>query len=266
MGIKAIADSYFQRYSHKQIDSLAGLLADQAIYEDPLKEYVGKQEVLDGLKSYFGNIGHLDYRVARSFVSGKFVMYQGMVAFQFSEAEFGAGEGMFDYLTAFGVSLKLEQGLVVRHVDYIDMEAFDRQRESQLNKGVHKGVTTRLSLEEEVRQTLNDYMDGIYKNEPRLIERSVRADLFKRGFTWSDEGYYCEESMSYQGLLAFVTSFRDHPENPRKDITVFEVNDQTASSKVETWWGVDYMLLARKDGKWQVVEVLWQDRKDNKSS
>ena len=34
--------------------------------------------------------------------------------------------------------------------------------------------------------------------------------------------------------------------------------DQTATVKLVAQWGVDYMHLARYDGRWKVVNVLWQ--------
>ena len=264
MSIRAVADAYFERYRHKHIAELAPYLAEQAVYEDSLEYFAGKQELLTGLAAYFENIGHLNYRVSRSFVSGKFVMYQGMVAFQFSEAQFEGEARLFDYLTAFGVSIKVEHDKVVHHIDFIDMQAFDRQRESQLAHGAGRPAVVSHDAEAEVRAVLNTYIDGIYNCDPVAIERSVRPDLFKLGYELQAGGYYREERMTYQGLLQFVTSFSDHPEQPRREITVYEVNQQTACAKIEFWWGVDYMLLARLDGKWRVVEVLWQDRPEYK--
>ena len=34
--------------------------------------------------------------------------------------------------------------------------------------------------------------------------------------------------------------------------------DQTASIKLVAEWGVDYMHLAKFDGKWMIVNMLWQ--------
>jgi hypothetical protein len=36
------------------------------------------------------------------------------------------------------------------------------------------------------------------------------------------------------------------------------VLDQTATARLEAYWGVDYMHLARYEGKWKIVQVLWQ--------
>ena len=34
--------------------------------------------------------------------------------------------------------------------------------------------------------------------------------------------------------------------------------DQTASVKVVAWWGIDYLLMGKYDGKWMISHVLWQ--------
>jgi hypothetical protein len=48
------------------------------------------------------------------------------------------------------------------------------------------------------------------------------------------------------------------PANAPKDITVFDVQDQTASAKLTAWWGTDYLLLAKENGRWMITHVLWQ--------
>ena len=44
----------------------------------------------------------------------------------------------------------------------------------------------------------------------------------------------------------------------RMRITVYDVLDQTATAKLVAEWGIDYMHLAKFDGKWMIVNVLWQ--------
>ena len=34
--------------------------------------------------------------------------------------------------------------------------------------------------------------------------------------------------------------------------------DQTAVAKVYAWWGTDYLTMARYEGEWKIVQVLWQ--------
>ena len=48
------------------------------------------------------------------------------------------------------------------------------------------------------------------------------------------------------------------PSDAPKEIVVLDVLDQTATAKLTASWGVDYFHLAKYDGRWQIVHVLWQ--------
>jgi hypothetical protein len=39
---------------------------------------------------------------------------------------------------------------------------------------------------------------------------------------------------------------------------VLDVLDQTASAKIVAMWGIDYMHLAKYDGRWQIINIVWQ--------
>ncbi len=43
-----------------------------------------------------------------------------------------------------------------------------------------------------------------------------------------------------------------------KKVEVLDYQDQTASAKLNAWWGTDYILLAKYNGKWMITNVLWQ--------
>ena len=48
------------------------------------------------------------------------------------------------------------------------------------------------------------------------------------------------------------------PVGAPKEITVYDVQDQTANAKLTAWWGTDYLLLAKESGRWMIIAVLWQ--------
>jgi hypothetical protein len=43
-----------------------------------------------------------------------------------------------------------------------------------------------------------------------------------------------------------------------KKIEIYEVSDRTAAAKLTAHWGIDYMHLAKYDGRWMIINVLWQ--------
>jgi hypothetical protein len=115
---------------------------------------------------------------------------------------------------------------------------------------------------EGVRAAVLDYVEGIYEVDASRIERSVHPELAKRGFfVKRGETGYSSSVMTFQQLVDLAKSYnkdgrvkRDAP----KEIVIFDVSDQTASAKLTAVWGIDYIHLAKYDGKWKFVNVLWQ--------
>ena len=69
--------------------------------------------------------------------------------------------------------------------------------------------------------------------------------------------------MTFAELLELSKRYNEDgkmPENAPKEVTVFDVQEQIATAKLTAWWGTDYMHLAKYDGKWMIVNILWQTR------
>jgi Putative lumazine-binding len=118
------------------------------------------------------------------------------------------------------------------------------------------------SDKEAVRQAALDYVEGLYTADPSRIERSVHRNLTKRGF-WrepADTAYKPESVMTFDQLMKLTASWNKDGKRDTsiKEVVVFDVLDQTASAKVIAMWGIDYMQLAKYDGRWQIINILWQ--------
>ncbi len=116
---------------------------------------------------------------------------------------------------------------------------------------------------EAVRQAVLDYVEGIYNVQPERIERSVSPNLAKVGFYRppTETAYRPPRPMAFQQLVEIAKTYNKDgklPKDAKKDIAIYEVLDQTASVKLTAEWGIDYMHLAKIDGKWMIVNVLWQ--------
>ena len=114
-----------------------------------------------------------------------------------------------------------------------------------------------------VEEAVLDYVEGIYLADPARIEQSVSPNLTKFGYWRRDSSSeYAESPMTYQELydLAAKWNANGHvdPETAPKEIVVLDVLDKTASAKLTADWGVDYLQLAKIDGKWMIINVLWQ--------
>src|SRR4028119_212941 len=115
---------------------------------------------------------------------------------------------------------------------------------------------------EAVRQAALDYVESIYEVDPARAERSVHPDLAKRGFSvGKGETAYTPNAMTFTQLVELAKTYNKNgriPKDAPKEVVVYEVSDQTASAKVTASWGIDYLHLAKYDGKWKIINILWQ--------
>lgn len=108
-----------------------------------------------------------------------------------------------------------------------------------------------------------DYVEGFYEGDSTKHARSIMPEVYKYGY-WipRDSARYQGERMTWAEFNAYTNRVRASkrfaaPTAP-KDIAIFDVLDQTASAKLTAYWGVDYLLLAKRDGRWMVSHVIWQ--------
>jgi hypothetical protein len=115
---------------------------------------------------------------------------------------------------------------------------------------------------EAVKQAVLDYVEGIYTVDASRIERSVHPELAKRGFfVKKGETAYSSDVMTFQQLVDLAKTYNKSgrvPKDAPKEVVIFDISDQTASAKLTAVWGIDYIHLAKYDGKWKFVNVLWQ--------
>ena len=113
-----------------------------------------------------------------------------------------------------------------------------------------------------VRQAALDYVEALYEVDTSRVVRSVHPALTKYGYYRAD-GTYRGGAMTYDELKQLALRWnrdprRVDPETAVKEVVVFDVLDKTASAKVVAHWGVDYMHLAKVDGRWLIRNILWQ--------
>ncbi len=114
-----------------------------------------------------------------------------------------------------------------------------------------------------VRRAVLDYVEGFYEGDSTKLVRSIRPEVYKYGF-WipRDSSRYAGEQMQWGEFHAYANRVKANkrfaPPTAPKDIVLFDVLDQTASAKLTASWGVDYLLLAKYDGRWMITHVLWQ--------
>lgn len=115
-----------------------------------------------------------------------------------------------------------------------------------------------------IEQAVLDYVEGVYTADTTRIYRSVHPTLVKRG-TWYDrqQGDYIPlQEMSFQQLVDLTKAWNSDgsqaDENSIREVTIYDVQDKTAAAKLTAVWGTDYFHLAKLDGRWYIMNVLWQ--------
>ena len=113
------------------------------------------------------------------------------------------------------------------------------------------------------RRAALDYLEGFYEGSPDKIRRGVHPEVVKYGFYRPDgaEGYQ-GTGMTFEEMIGFAENVRDEGSQPGpdapKEVILLDVQDQIAVAKVVAWWGSDYLQMAKYNGEWKVMHVVWQ--------
>ena len=114
---------------------------------------------------------------------------------------------------------------------------------------------------EAIRQTALDYIEGWYEGNAERMERALHPDLAKRIVNTNSQGRSQLGQMSAMGLVQGVKrgGGKDTPkERQQKDVTILDVFGNAASVKIVASDWVDYLHVAKFNGRWVIVNVLWE--------
>jgi hypothetical protein len=112
-----------------------------------------------------------------------------------------------------------------------------------------------------IEKAILNYVEAFYEADTSKAYESVAPYIAKRGY-YTQNGELKEATMSFEQLINLSKRWKENQnitaDSPKK-ITVFEILDKTASAKVEAKWGTDYFHLGKVNGKWIIINVLWQE-------
>ncbi|MDC6367514.1 MULTISPECIES: nuclear transport factor 2 family protein [Flavobacteriaceae] len=115
----------------------------------------------------------------------------------------------------------------------------------------------------EIKQVALDYIESQHNANPEQFERAAHPRMVKRTF-WTDKKTgkeYLRETFTDAMILLAETYNQEgdkFPENPKKEVIILDIYDKTASVKLIADDWIDYMHIVKLNGKWQLVNVLWQ--------
>lgn len=125
-------------------------------------------------------------------------------------------------------------------------------------------VNAQNSEDEAVKRACMDYIEGFYEGDEAKLKRSLSPNLLKFGYMKKrgSEEYASAGQMTYEEALSYARSVKEKKQFPKPDaprgVEIYNVGATIAAVKVTAWWGFDYVLLAKKEGKWMIEQVLWQ--------
>jgi hypothetical protein len=113
-----------------------------------------------------------------------------------------------------------------------------------------------------IRQAALDYAEGWYAGDAARMEKALHPELAKR-IVRTDEksGRNRIEQMSALTLINGTKAGfgKNTPrEKQFKDVFILDIFGNTASVKLVMSDWIDYLHLARWNGEWKIVNVLWE--------
>jgi hypothetical protein len=113
-----------------------------------------------------------------------------------------------------------------------------------------------------IRATAMDYIEAWYAGDAARMERALHPELAKRVVTTdSRSGRSQLESIGAMTLVARTRAgggSRTPKERQQKDYTLLDVFNNAGVAKVIASDWVDYLELAKWNGRWVIVNVLWE--------
>jgi hypothetical protein len=113
-----------------------------------------------------------------------------------------------------------------------------------------------------IRSAALDYIQGWYTADAARMERALHPELAKRMV--QDDPKSHKSVLNQMGAKELVQytregGGRETPNGQRQaDVSILDIYQGAASAKVIAKDWVDYLHLARWNGRWQIVNVLWE--------
>jgi hypothetical protein len=117
--------------------------------------------------------------------------------------------------------------------------------------------------EEAIRAAALDYIEGWYEGDAARMERSLHPDLVKRLVERKSGAADHLDELTAAALVRATGNGggKGTPEEKRRtEVKILDLFRGTASVRVDAGEWIDYMHVARWNGEWKIVNVLWETR------
>ena len=113
-----------------------------------------------------------------------------------------------------------------------------------------------------IKRAALDYAEGWYEGNGERMERALHPELAKRIVIQDPKSG--RSRIEQMGALTLIGAVRKGygketpPAQQLKEVTILDVYGNAASAKVVMSEWIDYLQLARWNGEWKIVNVLWE--------
>ena len=118
---------------------------------------------------------------------------------------------------------------------------------------------------EAIKKTILNYIEGWYEGNAERMEKALHPDLAKRGvFTIKATGKTYLQHASASAMVEYTRAGMGKLKAGEKmdnEVTVLDVYENTAAAKAVSKDFIDYIHLAKCNGEWLIVNVLWEMKK-----
>ncbi len=115
-----------------------------------------------------------------------------------------------------------------------------------------------------IRRTALDYSEGWYTGDAERMERAVHPELAKRIVRRNSQTG--QSRLDTMGAMTLVQYTREGggkntpAAQQRKDVKILDIFENAASVRGDMSGWIDYMQMAKVNGQWKIVNVLWELR------
>src|SRR5215207_10240209 len=112
-----------------------------------------------------------------------------------------------------------------------------------------------------IKRTALNYAEGWYEGNADKMESALHPDLAKRIVRNNDRGQSGLGQMSAMSLVQGTRSGsgkQTPAAEQQKDVTILDMIGGAATVKLEMRDWVDYMHVGKFNGKWVIINVLWE--------
>lgn len=120
-----------------------------------------------------------------------------------------------------------------------------------------------------IKQTALDYIEGWYEGNAERMERALHPELAKRIVRTNPQNG--QSRLDQMSAMALVQGTRrgfgkqTPKDKQQKDVIILDVYGNTASVKIIASDWIDYLHIAKSNGRWVIVNVLWELKPQNNS-